>query len=118
MTSITKSHFHILESTPRTVSMPTKKEIYDAAVRRMIRGKKLVIGGFIVAIAGIIGYCVACLGASMNPDLSAALLDNPRWLVGPALGVIGLGTLLWLAGSFMYLSGAMDSDPNGTDLNT
>jgi len=62
MTSITKSRLHIFESTPRTVTMPTKKEIYDAAIHRMVRGKKLVIGGFVVAIAGIIGYCVACLG--------------------------------------------------------
>lgn len=117
MTSITKSHLHLFESAPSMATLPTKKELYVAAVRRMVRGKKLVIGGFVVAIAGIVGYCVACLGASIDPDVSAALLENPRWLVGPALGVIGFGTLLWLVGSFMYLSGAMDSDPNGTDID-
>ena len=43
--------------------------------------------------------------------------EMSRWLVGPALGVIGLGTLLWLVGSFVYLNGAMDSDPEGPDLH-
>jgi len=82
----------------------------------MRRGKRLVISGFVVAIAGIVGYCVACLSAAVNPALGASLLENPGWLAGPALGTIGLGTVLWLVGSFAYLSGAMDSDPNNPDL--
>ena len=74
-----------------------------------------------VAICTLAGVLLAdafatCFTAGVNQELGSALLDSPAWLVGPALGVIGLGTLLWLVGSFVYLSGAMDSDPSGPDL--
>lgn len=46
------------------------------------------------------------------------LLESPEWLAGPMLGVMGLGTLLWLVGSFMYLSGGMDLDPDDPELHT
>jgi hypothetical protein len=38
-------------------------------------------------------------------------------MIGPALGVIGIGTLLWLVGSFVFLRGAMDSGPDGPDID-
>ncbi len=81
----------------------------------MRRGKQLVISGFIVAVVGIVAYCVASFSAAVNQELGSALLESPGWLVGPTLGMIGLGTLLWLVGSFVHLNGAMDSDPNGPD---
>ncbi|OHB81005.1 MAG: hypothetical protein A2W31_15355 [Planctomycetes bacterium RBG_16_64_10] len=80
----------------------------------MRRGRRLVIAGFVVTIAGIIGYCLACFGASLNA--TPGPIEDAAWFVTPALGIIGLGTLLWLVGSFMFLSGAMDSDPDGPDL--
>jgi hypothetical protein len=102
---------------PPSVATPTKAEIYARAEQQMRHGKELVIGGYIVAVVGIVGYCVASFSAAVNPDLGAALLESPRWLFAPTLGIIGLGTLLWLVGSFIYLNGAMDSDPNGPDLD-
>jgi cbb3-type cytochrome oxidase subunit 1 len=95
----------------------TKSEIYARAEQRMRSGKHLVISGFIVAVVGIIAYCVVCLSAGVNQELGSTLLKNMGWLVFPTLGVIGLGTLLWLMGSYRYLIGAMDSDPAGPDLN-
>lgn len=108
----------IEEGLPAAPAQPalTKSQIYAAAERKMQRGKRLVMSGFVVSVVGIIGYCATCFTAGVNQDLGSALLDNPAWLVGPALGVIGLGTLLWLVGSFVYLSGEMDSDPSGPDL--
>jgi len=100
----------------RPVASHSKAEVYARAEQRMRRGKRIVISGFVVAVAGIIGYCVAGLSAAMSPALGATFLESPGWLAGPALGVIGLGTLLWLVGSFICLSGAMDSDPDGPDL--
>lgn len=96
---------------------PSKADIYAMAEQRMRRGRRLVISGFVVAVLGIVAYCVACLSAAMNQDLGSTLLASPGWLAGPTLGVIGLGTLLWLVGSFIYLNGAMDSDPSGPDLH-
>ena len=101
---------------PSFVSAPSKAEIYARAEQRMKFGKKLVISGFVVAVAGIVGYCIACFSAAASQELGSAFLENPGWLAVPTLGVIGLGTLLWLVGSFLYLSGGMDSDPDGPNL--
>ena len=97
--------------------LPTKEEVYARAEQQMRRGKQLVISGFIVAVVGIVAYCVVGFTAGVNPELGSALLESPGLLVGPTLGIIGLGTLLWLVGSFVYLNGVMDSDPNGPDLD-
>jgi hypothetical protein len=94
----------------------TQQGPYDEAKRRMQRAKRLVIAGFSVAVAGMIGYCAACLGAGVNQDFGVHLLERPQWLIAPTLGTVGLGTVLWLIGSFHYLSAAMDSDPDGPDL--
>ncbi len=108
---------HAKTDEPPSVATPTKAEVYARAEQRMRRGKQLVISGFIVAVVGIVAYCVACFSAGVNQELGSALLESPGWLVGPTLGIIGLGTLLWLVGSFVYISGGMDSDPNGPDLD-
>ncbi|MCK6527443.1 hypothetical protein L6R50_07715 [Myxococcota bacterium] len=97
-------------------SRVTRVQAYAKAEQSMRRGKRLVIGGFAVAVIGIVGYCVACIGAGLSQDVGAYFLGNPALLVGPALATIGLGTLLWLVGSFFYLTGAMDSDPDGPEL--
>ncbi len=94
----------------------TKKALYADAERRMLRGKRLVISGFVVVVVGMVAYCLACFAAGMNANLGAALLENPGWLIGPAIAVMGAGALLWLVGSFLYLLGGMDSDPEGPDL--
>lgn len=83
--------------------------------RRMRRGKTLILSGFAVAIVGIIGYCIASFGAEINLGLAAPFLENRQAVVGPALGVIALGTLLWLAGSYLFLSSAMDSATDGQE---
>ncbi len=101
---------------PPSVATPTKEEVYARAEQQMRRGKQLVISGFIVAVVGIVAYCVVCFSAGVNQELASALLASPGWLVGPTLGIVGLGTMLWLVGSFIYLSGGMDSDANGPDL--
>lgn len=90
-------------------------EVQARAARRMRSGKALVIAGFAVAVMGVIAYCVVCFTAGMNQEVGAALLAAPGWLIAPALGLIGLGTLMWLVGSFLYLIGGMDAD-SGEDL--
>lgn len=94
----------------------TKEARYADAERRMRRGKRLVISGFIVSVAGMIAYCLACFTAGMSANLATSLLENSGWLIRAALAVMGVGMLLWLVGSFLYLHGGMDSDPEGPDL--
>ncbi len=107
------SPFHELAVYP--AAAPARPEPFALAERRMRRGRRLVISGFVVAIAGIIGYCLACFGAGQGG--AWRLMQDPAWFITPSLGIIGLGTLLWLVGSFLFLSGAMDSDPEGPDLD-
>ncbi|MCC6220163.1 MAG: hypothetical protein IT291_02870 [Deltaproteobacteria bacterium] len=92
------------------------RERYAIAENKMKRGKHLVVAGFVVAVIGIFVYCVSCLSANVNQNLETNLLERPIMLVEPALGIIAIGTLLWLIGSFIYLSGGMDSDPENPDL--
>lgn len=119
MSSVSRIHSHARKShekkAPPDTAEAAKTEARAQATRRMRRGKLLVMSGFVVAIAGIIGYSVACLSAGVNQQLGLTLLASPGWLLGPTLGIIGLGTLLWLVGSFMYLSAALDSDPDEVD---
>ncbi len=112
-----KAEGHAKTDEPPSAATPTKAEVYARAEQRMRRGKQLVISGVIVAVVGIVAYSVESFSAAANQEPGSALLESPGWLVGPMLGVIGLGTLLWLVGSFVYLSGGMDSDPNGPDLH-
>lgn len=94
---------------------PVKLSPREAAARRMRRGKGLVISGFIVAVAGVVGYCLASFRAAEPGAWTSG--GDPAWLPALALGVVGLGTLLWLVGSCVFLIGAMDSDPQGPDIN-
>jgi hypothetical protein len=102
------------EAAPRPVV--SRSEVYAAAGHRMRQGKRLVVSGFAITIAGIVGYCLACFSAGVSEDVGATFMSTPGLLIAPTLAVIGLGTLFWLVGSFVYLSGAMDSDPSGPDL--
>jgi hypothetical protein len=112
-----KAEGHAKTDEPPSVATPTKAEVYARAEQRMRRGKQLVISGVIVAVVGIVAYSVASFNAAAIQELGSALLESRGWLVGPTLGIIGLGTLLWLVGTFVYLVGAMDSDPNGPELH-
>ncbi len=107
---------HAKTDEPPSVATPTNPEVYARAEQRMRRGKQLVIAGFIISVAGIVAYCVVCFTAGINQELGSALLESPGWLLGLTLGILGLGTLLWLVGSFVHLSAAMDGDSNGLDL--
>lgn len=90
---------------------PDKSETASAARQRMKRGRQLVVTGFVVAVAGVVAYCLVSFSAGVSQELGSVLLRTPGWVVGPALGIIGIGTLLWLVGSFLYLLGGLDSDP-------
>ena len=74
------------------------------------RGKQLIVAGSVVTVAGVILYCVASFAGGMGADLGDILFRNAVPFARTTLGVLGLGTLVWLAGSLAYLKGAMDAD--------
>ena len=79
------------------------------AVQR--RGKNMVVAGWIVTVVAAILYCVACFSGSVDADLAEILSTNAVPFARAMLVATGVGTLLWLVGSFVYLRGAMDADP-------
>lgn len=95
----------------------TKADRYAYAERRMLLGKKIVISGFVVSTVGVIVYCAAGLNANLNQQFGDSFLDNSGWPLAVGLATIGLGTFLWLIGSFIHLKGAMGCDPEKSDFN-
>ena len=91
----------------------TRSERLGGPEKRMRDGRRLVLAGFVIAVLGIVAYCFVGLSAPATEQV----VSGPADMIGPALGVIGIGTLLWLVGSFVFLRGAMDSDPDGPDIN-
>ncbi len=80
------------------------QEARVSAAGRMTRGRSLVVLGFVVALLGVVGYCVG----SLAPGAGAGGLEA---LVGPGLWLIAAGTLIWLCGSVVYLTGVLDAGP-------
>lgn len=82
----------------------------------MFRGKLLVIVGFGVLAIGIFTYCLIGVAAEPNQVFGMPSVTNSSRLSITAQAAMAIGTLLWLVGSFQYLLGAVDSDPEGPDL--
>ena len=99
------------------VATPWEAELYARAERRMRRGKQLVRGGFILAFVGTIAYCVITLSSGVNDWLGSVLSGISGWPVTLMLGLIGLGTLVWVIGTLLYLNGSMDAEPNESGFN-
>ena len=108
---------HKTSERAHTFISPSRAKAYALAAQRMRRSKWLVLSGLGVSVAGIIVYCIICFSAAIASEPSSTFLAGPRWLAGSSLGIIGLGTLMWLVGSFDFVRAAMDSDPNGPDLH-
>jgi hypothetical protein len=81
-----------------------------AAARERI-GKRLVVSGAALAVAGVALYGLAALAGDPPP---AGIGEVPFPLDGPhvwaAFATIGAGVALWIAGSIAYLRGALDAD--------
>lgn len=81
------------------------------ARQRAQRGQSLVVAGFVVTVTGIVGYCAACFTDGVGRDFDEIVSGNAVPFAGLSLAVVGLGTVLWLVGSLLHLSGLMDLDP-------
>ncbi|MCC7381921.1 MAG: hypothetical protein IT384_08835 [Deltaproteobacteria bacterium] len=80
------------------------------AEARQRRGRILIFSGFAITIAGVVLYCAACFAGGLDADMGDLLFKNTVPFARATLGVLGVGTLVWLAGSLTYLRGAMDAD--------
>jgi hypothetical protein len=91
------------------------------ADRRQRSGERMIVGGFAIAIVGVVAYCLASFAAGINSTVDGILFNNDVPFVRATLVVLGVGTLVWLAGSITYLKGALEADedagPDGESLD-
>jgi len=73
-------------------------------------GDRLILAGFVLTVVGVILYCVACFAGGVDAGLAAILFDNVVPFARATLVVLGIGSALWLVGSFMYLNGTITED--------
>lgn len=81
-------------------------------------GKGMILAGFIITIVGVVLYCAACFAGGADADMGDILFKNAVPFARATLAVLGLGTLVWLVGSFTYLRGAMDADEDAAEKGT
>lgn len=73
-------------------------------------GKGMILAGFVITIVGVVLYCLACFAGGVDAGMGDILFRNAVPFARGTLGILGIGTLVWLIGSFTYLRGAMDAD--------
>lgn len=82
-------------------------------------GRRLVVAGYVITILSVVAYCLACFSGGLSADMGDLLLENAVPFARGTLACLGLGTLIWIVGSFSYLRGAMESDgTEGTESTT
>lgn len=84
-------------------------ELAPAEARQRL-GKRLILAGSVVTVLGVILYCAVCFAGGLDADMGDLLFRNSVPFARATLGVLGLGTLIWVIGSFTYLRGAMEMD--------
>ncbi|MBZ0274409.1 hypothetical protein K8I61_20420 [bacterium] len=78
-------------------------------------GKRMIFAGFVMTVVGVILYCAACFAGGMDTDIGDILFRNAVPFARGTLAFLGLGTLVWLVGSFTYLRGAMEADEDARE---
>ena len=102
---------------PRARASAERATPATLAEDRQRSGKTMILLGFVITVVGVVLYCAVCFASGMDVDLGDVLLRNTVPLARLTLGVLGLGTLVWLVGSFTYLRGAMDADEESGSAN-
>ncbi len=72
-------------------------------------GRRAIVAGSVITIVGVVLYCMVCFAGGVNARVGDALLSDAVPFAGATLGILGLGTLVWLVGSLTYLRGAMEA---------
>lgn len=78
-------------------------------------GKKMVIAGFVITILGVVMYCAVNFAGEFKTGMDDVLYRNVVPFTWSTLAILGLGTLVWMVGSFTYLRGMMDADEDANE---
>lgn len=78
------------------------KDDTSLLMAKMQNGKKFIVIGFVIAIIGILLYCIPTLSIELG-------YDNPVFS-GAGLIAIGTGVICWITGAVKYLNAAIDSN--------
>jgi len=103
------------KSAAEEVVRDTPQTRAKAAESMQRSGKKMIFAGFVITIIGVVSYCAVCLAGGVDAELGDILFRNSVPFARATLGILGIGTVVWLVGSFTYLRGTMDAEDDGTD---
>ena len=101
----TQQHFPRLQSPLQRAESKTPHA--DSLQRN---GRRMVVAGYAVTIVSVVLYCLACFSGGFSADMGDLLLQNAVPFARGTLALLGVGTFIWLVGSFAYLRGAMEID--------
>ena len=104
-------HTHALQPT-RAFELARESQAAVARVRE--RGRRWILSGWVISLAGIFLYCRALFAAETDGDLPA-LLHRTGISGWAALLLIAVGVAFWLAGNLVYLKDALNSPEVGPD---
>lgn len=108
--SLTLDHGSAAPAAPDHAAPPTAAAEVSRAEALQRSGRRAVVAGFVITILGVVGYCAACFAGGVDADMGDILFRNSVPFARATLGVLGLGTLVWLVGSITYIRGMIDAD--------
>lgn len=103
-----------IPAVPASAARATRPSRTARAESMQKRGRAMIFAGFVITIAGVVLYCAVCFSGGIDADMGELLLENAVPFARATLGVLAVGTLVWLVGSFAYLRGAMDADDDAS----
>ncbi len=72
-----------------------------------------MVAGWVIAVLGVLVYCVASFAAGADVGRAEILRDGAVPAARVGLIVIGVGTLVWLVGSVVHMNAALDLRDSG-----
>jgi len=96
-----------LDADAQAAGLATAEQTSERVLRR---GQAMILAGSIVTVLAVVGYSLACFHAESSASLYDIVFANSVPYARAALVGLGLGTVLWLVGSFVYLHGAIGAD--------
>lgn len=104
-------HTHALKH-PDTLALA--RESQQAVARIRERGRRWILSGWVISLAGVFLYCRALFATEADGDL-ATMLGHTGVSGWAALILIAIGVVFWLSGNLVYLKDALDSQEVGPD---
>ncbi len=83
-----------------SISLTSSSPAQEASHPSLERGRRTILGGWIISMIGVVFFCLVMSGSEHQPDISSVLA---------ALAVTAAGVGLWFVGCVSFLNEAASS---------